>query len=79
MEWHIAEDDGLSLKYNNLFNTVIACPLRIKQHLRQLSKDTGAIHQSFQSVKDWQIDYHLPLSESSKCALDCVDDESGLV
>lgn len=78
MGWCIAKDAGLLLKCNDLINAVTACPMCFKQCLRQLTKESEAIHQSSQSVRN--IDYigTLPLSEGSTYALVCVDTASGL-
>ena len=77
--WRIVKNAGLYLKYSNLVNAVMTCPVCSKQHPRQLPKESGAIHQNSQLVRDWQIDYidHFPLSEGSKYALSCVDTACG--
>ena len=65
VEWHIAKDARSPLKYSDLVNAAIACPLYSKQCPRQLPRESGAIHWHSQLVRDWQIDYigPLPLSE----------------
>ena len=57
MGWHIAKDTRLHLKYNDLVNAVIAYHVCFQQHLRQQPKESEASHQSYKSVRDWQIDY----------------------
>lgn len=71
--WHIAKNATLPLKYNNLANVVIACPVCSKQQPRQLPKESGAIHQSSQQVRDWQVIGPPAPSECSKSTLVCVD------
>lgn len=78
MRWHSAKDDRFPLKYSVLVNAVAACPVCSKQYTRQLPKESKAIHQSSQLVRDGQIDY-ISLFSESKCykyALVCVDTES---
>lgn len=60
MGWCIANDAGVPLKYSDLVNVVTACSLCSKQYPRQLPKESGAIHYSFQLVRDWQVDYMAP-------------------
>lgn len=52
VEWHIAKDAVLPLKYSELINAVTACPMCSKQCPRQLPKESGAIHWSPQLVRD---------------------------
>ena len=76
--WHIV---SLPLKYNDLVNAVAAYPVCSEQFPRQLSKESGAIHQSSQPVIEWQIDYigPFPLNERSKYAcLGLLNAASGL-
>lgn len=53
VEWHSAKDAELPLKYGDLVNMVPACPMCSKQHPRQVLKDSRAIHQSSQTVRNW--------------------------
>lgn len=59
--WLIARDAILLLKYSDLVNVITICHMCAKQHSRQLLRESGVIHQSSQPVKDWHIDYILPL------------------
>lgn len=76
----IGNDARLPLKYSGLVKEVIACPVFSQQGPNWLPKESGAIHQSSQHMRDWQIDYSgpLPLSEGSKYAFVSVDTASGL-
>ena len=64
MRWHIANDAKLSFKFSDLVNAVPVCPVHSKLCPRQLPKDFGATCQSFQLVKDWQMDYTGPFPVS---------------
>ena len=69
----------MPLKYSDLVNAIIAHPVFSKQHSRRLLKESGAIHQSSQQVRDWQIGYigFLPPNEGSKYALVYMNTVSG--
>ena len=80
MGWLIAKEAVLPLKCRDLVNAITACPVCSKQCPRQLLMESEAIHRTFQSVRDWQIDYicPLPLRKVSTYALVCVDIAFGL-
>lgn len=75
----IARADVLPLTYGDLAKAVTACP-ECSSYPRQLPEESGAIYQSSQPVRDWQIDYFdlLFLSEGSEYALVCVHSEPAL-
>ena len=70
----------LSLKYNNSINEVTACFVYFKQCPKQLPKESGAIHQSPQLMRDWKIDYidSFHVTEASNYASVYVGIPSGL-
>lgn len=70
---------GLPLKYSDMVSAVTACSVCSTHFPRQLPKVSGAVHWSFQQVRDWQSDYIGPsLEVGVKYALVCVDTASSL-
>ena len=79
VEWHIAKNSGLPLKYSDLVNAITAFLyiLNNAQGNRQRSLEPST---RAPPVRDWQIDYigPIPPTKGLKYAFVCVDTAFGL-